>query len=182
MTAKHVTKTKAGKGLLSLLVLALLAFTLQSLVFSGASFTATSSNAASIFTSGSLSHTNSAADLVILDASYLRPGVSKEGTVTITGGGTLSGTYTLSKGAVVDSSAGGLLSQTLVLLVQEVGAPAPIYQGSISGWTTALALGVIAPGASRTYLVRLTYPAAAANSALDGTALSIPLTFTGVST
>jgi hypothetical protein len=181
VTARHLTRRKAGKALLSLLVLALLAFTLQSLVFSGASFTATSSNAANVFTAGSLSHTNSHDGLVILDASYLRPGVSKEGTVTITGGGSLSGTYTLTKGAVVDSSAGELLSQTLVLLVQEVGAATPIYQGSISGWTTGLALGVIAPGTSRTYLVRLTYPAAAANGALDGTALSIPLTFTGVS-
>jgi hypothetical protein len=181
VTAQHWTRKKAFKALLSLLVLALLAVTLQSLVYSGASFTATSSNAASVFTAGSLSHTNSQAGLVVLDASCLRPGVSKEGTVTITGGGTLTGAYSLTKGAVVDTSAGGLLSRTLVLLVQEVGAPAPVYQGSISGWTTGIALGAIAPGASRTYLVRLTYPAGAADSALDGTSLSIPLTFAGVS-
>ena len=45
MTAKHLTRTKAGKALLSLLVLAVLAVTLQTLVFSDAKFTTASSNA-----------------------------------------------------------------------------------------------------------------------------------------
>ena len=57
MTAKHLTRTKAGKALLSLVVLALLAVALQSLVFSDASFTAGSANPANVFTAGSLSHT-----------------------------------------------------------------------------------------------------------------------------
>ncbi len=104
MTAKHLTRTKAGKAFLSLVVLALLAVALQSLVFSDASFTARSANPANVFTAGSLSHTNSMADQVVLDASYLRPGLSKTGSLTIAGGGTLTGAYTLSKASLVDTS------------------------------------------------------------------------------
>jgi spore coat-associated protein N len=180
VTAKHLARTKARKALLSLFVLALLAVALQSLVFSDASYVAGSSNAGNVFTTGSLSHENSCADQVVFTAANLRPGLSKEGTVKITGGGTITGMYTLSKGSVVDDPASPGLSKTLVLLVQEVGMPTPIYSGVVNAMPT-LALGSIAPNVSRTFLLRLTYPAAGANSALDGATMTLPLTFTGTS-
>lgn len=180
MTAKHLTRTKAGKALLSLVVLALLAVALQSLVFSGASFTAGSANPVNVFTAGSLSHTNSKAGLVIVDASNLRPGMSKEGTVTITGAGTLTGIYSLSKGVVVDNPAGPGLSKTLVLFIQQSGVPTPLYDNRVDLMPATLALGTIASGASRTYTVRLTYPTAAANPALQGASMTLPLQFAGV--
>lgn len=180
MTAKHPTRTRARKALLSLVVLALLAVALQSLVFSDASYTAGSSNPANVFTAGSLSHTNSMGGQVVFDAAYLRPGVGKEGTVTLTGEGTLTGLYTLSKGAVVDDPVDPGLSKTLVLLVQEVGAPAPIYNDTVDRMPM-LTLGAIAPGVARTYLLRLTYPASGANRALDGATMSLTLTFEGTS-
>ncbi len=65
MTAKHLTSTKAGKALLSLLVLAVLAVTLQTVVFSDARFTAASSSASNVWTTGTLSHANSMADGVV---------------------------------------------------------------------------------------------------------------------
>jgi spore coat-associated protein N len=183
VTVKYPMRTTAGKALASLLVLAALALTLHSLVFSDASFVASSSNPGNVFTAGSLSHTNSVADQVVFDAAFLRPGLSKEGTVTIEGSGGLTGVYTLTKGAVVDSSADGALSQTLVLTVEEVGATTPIFDDTIAAWQDPLLLGSIAPGPSsaRTYLLRLAYPAGSADSALDGTTLTLPMTFTGTS-
>jgi len=180
VTAKHLTRTKAGKALLSLVVLALLAVALQSLVFSDASFTAGSANPANVFTAGSLSHTNSKAGMVIVDASNLRPGVSKEGTVTITGTGTLTGQYTLRKGAVVDNPVNPGLSKTLVLFIQQTGVATPLYNNRVDLMPATVDLGAIAPGASRTYLVRLTYPTAGANTALQGASMTLPLQFTGV--
>ena len=180
MTAKHLTKTKAGKALVSLVALALLAVALQSLVFSDASFTAGSANPANVFTAGSLSHTNDKAGTVIVDASNLRPGQSKEGTVTIAGTGTLTGVYTLSKGTVVDNPATPGLSRTLRLLIQENGVATPLYDNTVALMPATLTLGPIAPGQSRTYTVRLTYRTQDANPALQGATMTLPLQFTGV--
>jgi hypothetical protein len=180
VTARHPTQTKAGKALISLVALALLAVALQSLVFSDASFTAGSANPANVFTAGSLSHTNDKAGVVIVDASNLRPGTSKEGTVTILGTGTLPGLYSLNKGAVVDSPATPGLSGTLDLLIQESGAGTPLYNGRVSLLPASLTLGALAPGQSRTYTVRLTYPLARANAALQGATMVLPLQFAGV--
>jgi hypothetical protein len=181
VTAKHLTRTKAGKALLSLVVLALLAVALQSLAFSDASFTAGSANPANVFTAGSLSHTNSRAGQVIVDAADLRPGMSKQGTVTITGAGTLPGLYALNKGTVVDNPASPGLSRTLVLFIQETGVATPLYNNTVDLMPASLTLGTIAPGAARTYLVRLTYPTAGADPALQGASMTLPLQFTGVS-
>lgn len=180
MTAKHLMTTKAGKALLSLVVLALLAVALESLVYSDASFTAGSANPANVFTAGSLSHTNDKAGAVIVDASDLRPGMSKEGTVTITGTGTLTGVYSLNKGAVVDDPATPGLSTTLDLFIQEAGATTPLYDDRVSLLPATLALGPIAPGASRTYMIRLTFPLARADGALQGATMTLPLQFMGV--
>jgi hypothetical protein len=180
VTAQHLTRTKAGKALLSLVVLALLAVALESLVFSDASYTAGSANPANVFTSGSLSHTNDREGTVIVDAADLRPGTSKQGTVTITGTGTLTGAYVLVKGAVVDSPATPALSATLDILIQEQGAAAPLYNGRVSLLPASLTLGSIAPGTTRTYTVRVTYPLDRANPALQGATMTLPLQFAGV--
>jgi len=181
VTAQHLTRTKAGKALLSLVGLALLALALESLVYSDASFTAGSANPANTFTAGSLSHTNDKAGTVIVDASDLRPGMSKEGTVTITGTGTLTGAYALNRGAVVDDPATPALSSTLDLFIQESGSATPLYDGRVSAMPATLTLGPIAPGTARTYTVRLTYPLARADAALRGATMVLPLQFVGVS-
>lgn len=180
MSVKHLTGTKAGKAVLSLLVLALLAVALQSLAFSGAGFTAGSANPANVFTAGSLSHTNDKAGTVIVDAANLRPGTGKQGTVTITGTGTLTGDYVLVRGAVVDTPATPALSATLDLFIQEQGAPVPLYNGRVSLMPASITLGPIAPGTARTYTVRVTYPLARANAALQGATMTLPLRFVGV--
>jgi len=179
VTAKHLTTTKAGKALLSLVVLALLAVALQSLVFSNASFVSGSANPGNSFTAGSLSHTNSRADQVVLDASYLRPGLSKNGSLTITGGGSLTGVYTLTKASLTDTSSSLALSNTLTLTIQDVTSTTTLYRGTVAAFTSC-SLGSIAAGDVRTYRFTLLYPAASANSALDGATMALGLTFTGV--
>ena len=79
------------RGLLSLVVLAVLAFTLNALVFSGASFTAGSANPANVFVAGSLSHSNDQSGRVMLAASGLTPGASNAGTMKLTNAGNVSG-------------------------------------------------------------------------------------------
>ena len=180
MTVKHLTGTKAAKAVLSLLVLGLLAVTLQSLVFSGASYTKASANPGNAFTSGSLGHTNSKASQVVLSATNLRPGLSQNASLTITGTGTLSGTYTITKASLVDTPATPGLSKTLTLLVQDVtGTATTLYSGTASAFTSATA-GSIAPGVTKTYRVTLTYPSTPVDPALQGASMALRLQFTGV--
>jgi hypothetical protein len=177
---KHLTGTKAGRALLLLLVLALLAVALQSLVFSSAGYTAGSASPTNHFRAGTLAHTNSMAGQVALDASGLRPGQSKAGTFSITGGGDLSGAYTLSRASLVDTPAAPALSATLTLIIQDVtSGVTTIYDGRAAAFGSR-SLGLIAPGATRVFRLTLTYPAAAADPALQGATMLLRLQITGV--
>jgi spore coat-associated protein N len=180
--AKHLMRTKAGKALLSLLVLAFLAVTLQSLVFSDASFTKTSGNPGNAFTAGTLAHANSKAGQVVLDATNIRPGQTKTGTLTITGGGDLTGTYTLTKVSLVDTPASPGLSNALTLQIQDVtSGSTSLYNGVAASFTSA-SLGTIAPGVVRTFQFSLFFPTTPANSALQGDSMTLTLQFAGAST
>ena len=179
MTTKQLTRTKAGKALLSLLVLAVLGVTLQTLVFSDAKFTTASSNASNIWASGTLTHTNSLADQVVVNGANLRPGQTATGTVTITAGGDGYGAYTLAKANLVDIPASPGLSNTMQLLIQDITSGSTIYTGTVAAFTSS-SLGTIAPGVATTYRVTLTYPSSASSN-LQGAALSLTLRFTGVS-
>ena len=131
VTTRQLTGTKAGKGLLSLLVLALLALTLQSVVFSGASFTVGSTNPGECF------HRR------LLVAYQLKPwhcrarrlqapsGPEQERHADDRGGGSVTGAYTISKASVVDTPALPGLSNALILLIRDVtGAPATLYNNA----------------------------------------------------
>jgi spore coat-associated protein N len=181
VTVKHLMSTKACKGLLSLLVLALLAVALQSLVFSNASYTAQSVNPANVFTAGALSHTNSKGGQVVLDGTNIRPGQTKTGTLTITGGGTLTGTYTLTKASLVDTPASPGLSNALTLQILDVtSGSTSLYNGVVASFASA-SLGAIAPGVTKTYQFNLVFPTASANSALQGDTMTLTVQFAGVS-
>jgi spore coat-associated protein N len=180
VTIKHLAGTKAAKALLSLLVLALLAVTLQSLVFSSASYTKASANPGNAFTAGSLGHIDSKAGQIVLAATNLRPGQSSNGTLTITGTGTLTGTYSVTKVSLVDTPATPGLSKALTLLIQDVtGTATTLYNGTASAFTSATA-GSIAPGVTKTYRFTLTYPATPVDPALQGASMALRLQFTGV--
>jgi hypothetical protein len=174
---------KAKKALLSLAVLALFGVVLQSLVFSGASFTRGSANPGNAFAAATLSHTNSKNGLVVLAANDLRPGqTSTTGSLTVTGGGTLTGTYSIGKASVVDTPVSPSLSSALNVIIEDTtGTPVTLYSGPISAFTSVPA-GTIASGQTRSYRFSLYYPLANATSALQGANMTLTLQFTGVQT
>jgi hypothetical protein len=96
-------------------------------VGSGADFTAASANPSNTFSTGTLSIVNSKEAAAILTASDLRPGgTAATGTVDIQNSGSLSGTFTLVRGAINDSNAGSPLSAKLNITVDDCG----VWSGS----------------------------------------------------
>jgi hypothetical protein len=179
-TANHDTWVR--NALLSLAVLAVLAFAFHSLGFSDAAFTSGSVNPANVFTAGDLRLTNDRDGLVMIDASDLVPGSSSAGTVTLTGSGDISGTYTLGASGLTDSPNTPRLSEALTLTVEDVSdAPVTLYQGSVATFSS-VDLGTIAPGVSRIYRLTLAYPQGANDAALQGATMTLDLGITGVST
>ena len=90
-------------------------------VGSGADFTASSANPANTFAAGTLSILNSKEGTAVLSASNLRPGNSQSGTVDIKNTGALSGAFTLSRTAPVDSDGANPLSSKLNLTIVDCG-------------------------------------------------------------
>ena len=182
MSHKGAPGTKVKKAFLTLVVLALLAVALQSLVFSGASFTSSSGNPGNTFTAGTFGHTNSKDGVLVIDATGLWPGCgAKTGTLTITGTGDFSGAYTLTKAGVVDTPADPGLSNALTLRIEDItGTAVTLSNTTVAGFNT-VSVGTIASGASRQYRFTLTYPTAAANAALQGASMTLRLQFMGVS-
>ena len=180
MSERHL-KGRAKRALVSLVVLALLALILQSVVFSGASFTSRTTNPGSVFTAGSLVHTNSKDGQVVLNATALRPGQSQNGTLTITGGGDLSGGYTLAKSTLVDNPAASGFSAALTLQVEDTtGTATTLYNGTVAE-LTQVSLGTIAPAQVRTYRFTLTFSGTLATSAMQGATSTLGPTITGAS-
>jgi hypothetical protein len=172
--------TRTWRGLLSLAVLALLALTLHTLVFSGASFTAGSATPANVFVAGVLTHVNSQDGQVMVSASNLAPGISRSGTMMLTGTGTVAGVFTLSAASLTNSPASPRLSDVLTLKVEDVtGAAQNLYVGTVSGFAS-VGLGTIGSGASRTYRLTVSYPAGNNDAALQGATMTLGLNVTGV--
>jgi hypothetical protein len=158
-----------------------MALTLSTVALSGANYVAPSANPANLFTTGTLLHSNSQDGSVIVVAEDMAPGDSSIGTMTLTGSGTLSGAYTLTASGLSDIPGSPRLSDALSLKLEDTtGAPQTLFTGSVSTFNTA-ALGTIAPGASRTYRLTLSYPAGTNVAALQGASMSVVLGVTGVS-
>jgi hypothetical protein len=168
------------RAALSLVVLALLAFTLATVGFSGASVTSASINPANLFLSGDLQHGNSQSGLVMIRAIGMSPGDSSVGTMTLTGTGTLAGAFTLSASSLVNAPSAPRFSDALTLTVKDVtGTPTTLYQGSVSSFTR-VSLGTIPPGAARVFRLTLTYPTGTVSAALQGATMSLSLLVTAV--
>ena len=180
MSGERGSGSRLKRAFFSLLVLAALAVTLQSLVFSGASFTARSGDPGNILTAGNLGHTNSRDGQLLVDAAGILPGGSKAGTLTLTGTGDLPGAYTLAKTGVVDTPAFPGLSSALVLTVEDITAVPRTLSSTTVASFTSVTLGVVAPSEVRQYRVTLAFPAGAADPGLQGAATALGLQFTGV--
>jgi spore coat-associated protein N len=173
--------SRVWRVLLTLLVLAVLAITLQSLRLSGASYAAASANPANVFVAGSLSHTNDQNGQVMFVASDLEPGDSRDGTMTLTGTGTVSGSYTLSASSLANVPASPPLSGKLNLTIEDVtGTPTTLWEGTVAAFAST-DLGDIAPEVSRAYRITLDYPDGADDSALQGATMTLVLRVEGVS-
>lgn len=173
-----MTRSRTRKALLTLVVLALLAVVLQSIVFSGASFTSSSGNPGNAFTAGSFGHVNSKDGQIVLSPTDMYPGcTAASGTFTITGTGDVSGSYALTKSAVVETAD---VSSALTLTVQDVTSGTTISSTTVAAFTTA-DLGTIASGEARQYRLTLAYPVANADPAIQGGSMTLTLDVAGVS-
>jgi hypothetical protein len=142
-------------------------------VGSGADFTASSANPSNTFASGTLSIVNSNQGVAVLSASAMRPGEAAQvGTVDIRNSGSLSGDFTLVRGAVSNSAAGNPLAAKLNVEVVDCGTfsggtpptcdggDPTIYTGTLADVATS-SLGNYAAGAEHRYRFEV---------GLDGTA------------
>jgi len=177
-------RRRLGRSLLSLVVIALLAVTLQSFVFSGASFLSSTSSVGHVVVAGSVSHTNDRADVAILSAASLYPGASRRGDVTLTGGEDVAAGYSVVNLGVTDTPDTPGLAAALRLRIEDItGAPAPppvLYDDALSAFGT-VGLATIAPGEARTFRFTLSWPVTAADPALQGAGTTVQLQFVGVS-
>jgi spore coat-associated protein N len=113
----------AANPRLALGALLTLLLSAAAVVGSGADFTASSANPSNTFAAGTLSIVNSKEGTAVLTASGLRPaGPAAVGTVDIENSGSLSGAFTLSRTAPVDSDGANPLSGKLNLTVVDCGA------------------------------------------------------------
>jgi hypothetical protein len=160
-----------------LVAVALLAFVVQSVAFSGASFTATTTNQAS-FSAGTIKLTNDHDGQVIINSTYLRPGDSSSVvTVNLTNAGTLAGSLSVSAGSITDTPASPALSSVLNVVVVDNATGTTVYNGPISGLGT-LALATLGAGGSHAYRLNLLFDSADANPAVQSCATTVGLLFT----
>ncbi|MGH9032927.1 MAG: PASTA domain-containing protein, partial [Acidimicrobiia bacterium] len=135
---------------------------------------------------GSLTLSNSKEGSAILALDGMRPGDTVDGTLTIGNTGTVPGDLSLSTSNLVDTPGpgGGTLSDELDLVIADVtnaASPATVYTGTIAALMPS-ALGTLAPGASRTYEFRVSFPDAGpgAEDAYQGSSLSVQFDWTAI--
>jgi spore coat-associated protein N len=159
-------------------------------VGSGADFTASSANPSNTFAAGTLTIANSKEGTAVLSASGLRPaGAAAVGTVDIQNSGSLSGAFTLSRTAPVDSDGANPLSGKLNLTVVDCGtfdgATAPTcgngddvtkYSGGTVAQMGTTALGTYAGGEKHRYQFTVQLDGSAGN-AYQGDSSSVEFDF-----
>lgn len=133
---------------------------------------------------GAFSFASSREGLPVFTASGIAPGDSTSGTVEVANEGSEPLALTLSQRDLVDvpGSGGGVLSQRLQLKVEETGSSRPTYEGPIATMQPR-PLGLLAPGAERTYEFTATLPdggaaTAAAENAVQGASTSVTYSWT----
>jgi spore coat-associated protein N len=115
-------KVLADRPRLALGALLTMLLAAAAVVGSGADFTASSANPSNTFSSGTLTIANSKEGTAVLTAGNLKPGGTPAvGTVDIQNTGSLSGAFTLSRTAPVDSDGSNPLSGKLNITVVDCG-------------------------------------------------------------
>jgi hypothetical protein len=152
---------------------------------SGASFTANTANPSNTFTAGTLSMTNSKTAAAILTAANMKPGdPATKGTVDIKNTGSVSGAFTLDKGAIVDSDGANPMSVKLNVVVTDCGldfdclaGPSTVtYTGTLAAMPASIALGNFAANDQRRYEFAVAFDSSATN-AYQGDNSVVPFTW-----
>lgn len=118
-------------------------------VGSGATFTSTTSNTASVVTAGTLTQSNSKDGQAIFTASNLKPGDVVKGSLTISNTGSLPAAFSLTE----TESTNGFSGANLNLVITNTTTGAAVYQGTFGGLVDGekQSLGDFAPGDSADY-------------------------------
>ncbi len=162
---------------LLLAALALVSLALGSAIFSGATFTSKSANSASL-AAASTQLSSSAPNQAIVAAAGMRPGDSRQGTISIGNQGTVAGNVTLKASGLT----GAALASVIDLKVEDTtgGGSTQKWSGKLGSFES-VALGSFAAGATRTYRLTLSWPAASEEASLQGASTSLSFQWTGSS-
>jgi hypothetical protein len=154
---------------LMLAALALLALALGSAMFSGASFSSRSANSAALST-GSIQLTSSLPNqAIIASTTGLKPGQSREGTITIGNKAGVPGTVTLTPTGLT----GTALAAAIDLKIEDVTSGTTQKWSGKLGAFSPLSLGSFAAEESRKYRFTLSWPAASSEASLQGASSSV---------
>jgi spore coat-associated protein N len=155
---------------LLLAALALISLALGTAIFSGASFTSKSANSASL-AAGSVQISSSAPNQALVSATGMKPGDSKEGTVSIGNQGDVAGTVTLKANGLT----GATLGAVIVLKIEDItGTASKKYEGKLASFSS-IDLGSFAAGTTRKYRFTLSWPSSSNEAALQGLSVSLAL-------
>jgi spore coat-associated protein N len=158
-----------------LTALALLAVAVAVTAFSGAVFSAKSKNNGTSLSAGSTGVANSKGGSAIVSASGMSPGVSRNGTLTITNGGNVSENVNLKSTGLTDTPSSPALSATIDLTIEDTtGTPTTLYSGKLGSFSSN-SLGTFAVNETRSYKFTLSWPSSGTDPALQ--AASTSLTF-----
>jgi hypothetical protein len=161
---------------LLLAALALLALALGSAMFSGASLSSKSANSASL-AAGSIKLSSSAPNQAIVAASEMKPGDSRQGTISIGNQGDVAGTVTLQAGGLT----GAALAAVIDLKVEDTtGKSVQKWSGKLGAFSS-VSLGTLGAGTTRSYRFTLSWPAASNEASLQGASTSLTFQWSGVS-
>lgn len=160
---------------LLLAALALVSLGLGSAIFSGASFTSKSANTASLATA-SVQLSSSAANQAIVAASGMKPGDTRQGTISIGNKGAAAGTVVLRASGLTGSA----LAAAIDFKLEDVsgGGTVQKWSGKLGSFSS-FDLGSFAPNATRQYRLTLSWPAAADDASLQGASTSLTFQWHG---
>ena len=117
--------------------------------------------------------------MAVFTATDLGPGDSARGTMEISNEGSEPVVVTLAQHSPLDTpgTGGGVLSQRLRLIVEDLSSASTVYAGPFAAMP-ARALGRLAAGASRSYEFIATLPESATENALRDSSTSVAFSWT----
>jgi spore coat-associated protein N len=156
--------------------LALTSFALGTAIFSGAGFTSKSANSASL-AAGNIQLSSSLPNQAIVAASGMKPGDSREGTISIKNQGDVAGTVTLTATGLT----GTALASLIDLKVDDTTSGTSQKWSGKLGSFSSVGLGSFAAGSTRSYRITLSWPSASNEASLQGASTSLTFQWSGSS-